>query len=165
MGQASYFGAKPYPFRSAESSRHIPTMYNGGRCTSKCLDDRSWSRVQSNVLRHFPVSVSSLNSISLNHWPILTLKFCSGSTIPWAIAATFKGNTEAALVDACEVYVRAFEASNCTYQAEYLRKMRKLILLTVSEIRGTSLSKADENLQNHILRLYRWTGDGTGLAL
>ena len=88
-----------------------------------------------------------------------------GSTVPWAIVATFKQEADAAMVEACEVYARAFEASNCSYQAEYLRKMRRLILLTLSEIRGTPLSKTDINLQNHILRLYRWTGDGTGLAL
>jgi hypothetical protein len=88
-----------------------------------------------------------------------------GSTIPWAIATTFKQDPDAAMIEACEVYVRAFEASNCTHQAEYLRKMRRLLLLTLSEIRGAPLSKTDKNLQNHILRLYRWTGDGTGLAL
>ena len=88
-----------------------------------------------------------------------------GSTIPWAITATFKEDTDAALIEACKVYVQALEASNCTYQAEYLRKMRKLLLLKLSEIRGISLSKADENLQNHILRPYRWTSDGTGMAL
>jgi hypothetical protein len=88
-----------------------------------------------------------------------------GSTIPWAIAANFKQEADAAMIEACEVYVRAFEASNCTHQAEYLRKMRRLLLFTMSEIRGTPLSKTDKNLQNHILRLYRWTGGGTGLAL
>jgi hypothetical protein len=91
--------------------------------------------------------------------------FYHGSTIPYAIAATFKQESESSTIETCEVYVRAFEASNCTYQAEYLRKMRRLLLFTLSEIRGAPLSKTDMNLQNHILRLYRWTGDGTGLAL
>lgn len=116
-------------------------------------------------------AASSLHDI-LNMAPDLGFKamffgifLYHGSTIPWAITATYNQEADAAMVEACEVYVRAFEASNCTYQAEYLRKMRRLLLLTLSEIRGVPLTKTDKNLQNHILRLYRWTGDGTGLAL
>ena len=91
--------------------------------------------------------------------------FYHGSTIPYTMTATFKQESDASMIEACQIYVRAFEASNCTYQAEYLRKMRRLLLFTLSEIKGVPLSKTDRNLQNHILRLYRWTGDGTGLAL
>lgn len=78
----------------------------------------------------------------------------------------FKHEASAKVIHACDTYVRAFEALNCTYQTEYLRKMRKLLLLTLKETRyGTPLSKAEQHLRKHIIKLYRWTGDGTGLGL
>ncbi|KAK5167458.1 uncharacterized protein LTR77_007157 [Saxophila tyrrhenica] len=92
-----------------------------------------------------------------------------GVTLPWAVTvvtASRRGVPDAKVVGALEVYVRAFEASNCTHQAEYLRKMRKLVLLTLKEVQsGTPLSKTEQHLRKHILKLYRWSGDGTGLGL
>ena len=70
------------------------------------------------------------------------------------------------MMGTCDIYVRAFEALNTTYQTEYLRKMRKLLLLTLKEIRyPMPLSKTEQHLRKHIIKLYRWTGDGTGLGL
>jgi hypothetical protein len=89
-----------------------------------------------------------------------------GATLPWAVANNFRQSTDPKVVRACEIYVRVFEASNCTYQAEYLRKMRKLMLLTLKEVQyGTTLSKTEQHLRKHILRVYRWSGNGSGLGL
>ena len=89
-----------------------------------------------------------------------------GATLPWAVANTLRQTTDPKVIGACDVYVRAFEASNCTYQAEYLRKMRKLLLLTLKEARfGTPLSRTEQHLRKHILKVYRWSGNGSGLAL
>lgn len=89
-----------------------------------------------------------------------------GSTLPWAVTNHFKGEATARMMGTCDIYVRAFEALNTTYQTEYLRKMRKLVLLTLKEIRFTlPLSKEEQHLKRNIIKLYRWTGDGTGLGL
>ncbi len=89
-----------------------------------------------------------------------------GVTLPWAVADKYRQSTDPKVVRACEIYVRAFEAMVCTYQAEYLRKMRKLLLLTLKEVQfGTPLSKTEQHLRKHTLRLYRWSGNGSGLGL
>lgn len=42
------------------------------------------------------------------------------ATLPWAAATKFKQNATEQVKDACETYIRVFEASNCTYHAEYM---------------------------------------------
>lgn len=89
-----------------------------------------------------------------------------GCTLPWVAMAELGQDTSPKMLDTYETYVRVLEASNCTNYAEYLRKMRRLILIMAKETTlGMELSKAERHLRNQILKLYGWSADGTGLAL
>jgi hypothetical protein len=92
--------------------------------------------------------------------------FYHGASLPWAVLASLKRQCDPKVVHACETYVRVYEASNTSYLAEYLRKTRRLLLTSLKEIRdGVPLSRTEAHLQKHILKVYRWTGEGTGLGL
>jgi hypothetical protein len=125
----------------------------------------------SETLNHSLITADCLNDLH-TQGPVMDYNsmfsgifFYHGATLLWAVA-TMNRPSDPRVIAACETYVRVFEASNCSYQAEYLRKMRRLLLLKLKEIKyGMPLSKTERHLEKHILKLYRWTGDGTGLGL
>jgi hypothetical protein len=124
------------------------------------------------LIHHSTSAVSSLRSVlALDHdlgfkTMFFGLFLYHGSTLPWAMASEGKSNASKDMVAACQTYVRAYEIANTTYQAEYLRKARRLLLQAVKEAQsGIALSTAERHLRDRILHLYRWTGNGIGLGL
>lgn len=124
------------------------------------------------LTHHSAAAVSSLRDIlALDHDLGFKAMFFSlfhyhGSTLPWAMASEGKQSASKDIVAACQTYVRAYEIANTTYQAEYLRKARRLLLQAIKESQsGTPLSTAERHLRDRILHLYRWTGNGIGLGL
>ncbi|KAK2595956.1 hypothetical protein QQS21_006486 [Conoideocrella luteorostrata] len=80
-----------------------------------------------------------------------------------------KLQTEASpnVVRACETIMRAHEACVVTLSTEYQRKFSKVMRSALALIRGRVPDDLGEQLQRRreLLGLYRWKGDGTGLAL
>ncbi|KAK3674163.1 hypothetical protein LTR78_006010 [Recurvomyces mirabilis] len=88
------------------------------------------------------------------------------ATLPYVAVTHYKSKVNASVLAACQTYVHIFEATNCTHYSEYLRKMRKLLLFGIYEATtGIEITRSESHLRTHILKLYRWTGDGTGLGL
>lgn len=71
------------------------------------------------------------------------------------------------VVKACETIVRAHEACVVTLNTEYQRNFRKVMRSALAQVRGRIPEDFGEQQlrRREVLALYRWTGDGTGLAL
>jgi hypothetical protein len=124
------------------------------------------------LIHHSTSAVSSLGSVLALDQDLgfktmfFGLFLYHGSALPWAMASEGGSNASKDIVAACQTYVRAYEIANTTYQAEYLRKARRLLLQAIKEAQsGTPLSTAERHLRDRILHLYRWTGNGIGLGL
>ncbi|THY92130.1 hypothetical protein D6C95_06176 [Aureobasidium pullulans] len=90
-----------------------------------------------------------------------------GSFLLLLIADKLQGEASASVVKACEQIVRAHEVCVVTLNTEYQRNFRKVMRSALSQVRGRSLEDFGEQQQRRreVLALYRWTGDGSGLAL
>lgn len=90
-----------------------------------------------------------------------------GSFLLLLIADKLQSEASPSVVRACETIVRAHEASVVTLNTEYQRNFSRVMRSALAQVRG----RVPEDLaeQHHrrreLLSLYRWTGDGTGLAL
>jgi len=73
----------------------------------------------------------------------------------------------AEVVRACETVVRAHEACVATLDTQYQRNFRKVMRSALQQVKGRISDDLAEQQQwrREVLALYRWTGDGTGLAL
>jgi len=71
------------------------------------------------------------------------------------------------VVKACETIVRAHEACVVTLNTEYQRNFRKVMRSALAQVKGRIPEDFGEQQlkRREVLALYRWTGDGTGLAL
>ncbi|KAJ5587136.1 Xylanolytic transcriptional activator xlnR, partial [Penicillium hispanicum] len=71
------------------------------------------------------------------------------------------------VVKACETIVRAHEACVVTLNTEYQRTFRKVMRSALAQVRGRVPEGSGEQQQRRreVLALYRWSGDGSGLAL
>ncbi|TVY46187.1 Xylanolytic transcriptional activator xlnR-like protein [Lachnellula occidentalis] len=71
------------------------------------------------------------------------------------------------VIKACETIVRAHEACVVTLNTEYQRNFRKVMRSALAQVRGRVPEDFGEQQlrRREVLALYRWTGDGTGLAL
>ncbi|KAJ6144687.1 Xylanolytic transcriptional activator xlnR [Penicillium chermesinum] len=71
------------------------------------------------------------------------------------------------VVRACETIVRAHEACVVTLNTEYQRTFRKVMRSALAQVRGRIPEDFGEQQQRRreVLALYRWSGDGSGLAL
>ena len=107
-----------------------------------------------------------------------------GSFLLLLIADKLQGEASPAVVKACETIVRAHEVCVVTLNTEYQvsrlyaserkdltflnqRNFRKVMRSALQQVRGRTLEDFGEQQQRRreVLALYRWTGDGTGLAL
>ncbi|KAK8211875.1 fungal-specific transcription factor domain-containing protein [Phyllosticta capitalensis] len=90
-----------------------------------------------------------------------------GSFLLLLIADKLQGEASPNVVKACETIVRAHEACVVTLNTEYQRNFRKVMRSALAQVRGRCLEDFGEQQQRRreVLALYRWTGDGTGLAL
>ncbi|KAI9167204.1 Xylanolytic transcriptional activator xlnR [Paramyrothecium foliicola] len=90
-----------------------------------------------------------------------------GSFLLLLIADKLQLEASPSVVKACETIVRAHEACVVTLNTEYQRKFSKVMRSALAQVRGRVPEDLGEQHQRRreLLALYRWTGDGTGLAL
>ncbi|KAL1952946.1 hypothetical protein VTO42DRAFT_3930 [Malbranchea cinnamomea] len=90
-----------------------------------------------------------------------------GSFLLLLTADKLQGDASPSVVRACETIVRAHEACVVTLNTEYQRNFRKVMRSALAQVRGRVPDDFGEQQQRRreVLALYRWTGDGTGLAL
>ncbi|QUC16676.1 uncharacterized protein UV8b_00917 [Ustilaginoidea virens] len=90
-----------------------------------------------------------------------------GSFLLLLMADKLQAEASPNVVRACETIVRAHEACVVTLSTEYQRKFSKVMRGALALVRGRVPEDMGEQLQRRreLLGLYRWTGDGTGLAL
>ncbi|KAH9897308.1 transcriptional activator xlnR [Xylariomycetidae sp. FL2044] len=90
-----------------------------------------------------------------------------GSFLLLLIADKLQLEASASVVRACETIIRAHEACVVTLNTEYQRNFSKVMRSALAQVRGRVPEDLGEQYQRRreLLALYRWTGDGTGLAL
>ncbi|KAJ5159795.1 Xylanolytic transcriptional activator xlnR [Penicillium canariense] len=90
-----------------------------------------------------------------------------GSFLLLLTADKLQGDASASVVRACETIVRAHEACVVTLNTEYQRTFRKVMRSALAQVRGRVPEDYGEQQQRRreVLALYRWSGDGSGLAL
>ncbi|KAF7125267.1 hypothetical protein CNMCM5793_001445 [Aspergillus hiratsukae] len=90
-----------------------------------------------------------------------------GSFLLLLTADKLQGDASPSVVRACETIVRAHEACVVTLNTEYQRTFRKVMRSALAQVRGRLPEDFGEQQQRRreVLALYRWTGDGSGLAL
>ncbi|KOS21654.1 Xylanolytic transcriptional activator xlnR -like protein [Escovopsis weberi] len=90
-----------------------------------------------------------------------------GSFLLLLIADKLQSEASPSVTRACETIVRAHEACVVTLSTEYQRNFSKIMRSALALIRGRVPEDLCEQQQRRreLLGLYRWTGNGTGLAL
>ncbi|KAG6039164.1 hypothetical protein E4U41_003104 [Claviceps citrina] len=90
-----------------------------------------------------------------------------GSFLLLLTADKLQGEASPSVVRACETVVRAHDACVVTLNTDYQRKFSKVMRCALALVRGRIPEDLTEQLQRRreLLGLYRWDGDGTGLAL
>ncbi|KAI0008555.1 transcriptional activator xlnR [Xylariaceae sp. FL0662B] len=90
-----------------------------------------------------------------------------GSFLLLLIADKLQLEASASVVRACETIIRAHEACVVTLSTEYQRNFSKVMRSALAQVRGRVPEDIGEqhHRRRELLALYRWTGDGTGLAL
>jgi hypothetical protein len=138
-------------------------------------DDDLWISSQSfiDATGHAVSAAEAINEI-LEHDPDLSfmpfffgIYLLQGSFLLLLIADKLQGEANPNVVKACETIVRAHEACVVTLNTEYQRNFRKVMRSALQQVRGRVLDDFGEQQlrRREVLSLYRWTGDGTGLAL
>ncbi|KAF2855685.1 hypothetical protein T440DRAFT_485792 [Plenodomus tracheiphilus IPT5] len=152
-------------------------LLNGKWDPISLLDDNDlWISSQSFVdaTGHAVSAAEALNEI-LEYDPDLSfmpfffgIYLLQGSFLLLLIADKLQGEANPNIVRACEVIVRAHEACIVTLNTEYQRNFRKVMRSALQQVRGRGMDEHAEIAQQRrreMLSLYRWSGDGTGLAL
>ncbi|WPH04596.1 Hypothetical protein R9X50_00748800 [Acrodontium crateriforme] len=124
---------------------------------------------------HAVAAAEALDSV-LEHDPDLSfmpfffgIYLLQGSFLLLLIADKLQAEASSRVVKACETIVRAHEACVATLNTEYQRNFRKVMRSALAQVRGRMVegtgSWEQQAKRREVLALYRWTGDGTGLAL
>ncbi|KIH88893.1 transcriptional activator xlnR [Sporothrix brasiliensis 5110] len=90
-----------------------------------------------------------------------------GSFLLLLIADKLQLEASTRVVRACETIIRAHEACVVTLNTEYQRNFSRVMRSALAQVRGRVPEDLGEQhmRRRELLSLYRWTGDGTGLAL
>ncbi|KAF2032698.1 hypothetical protein EK21DRAFT_98810 [Setomelanomma holmii] len=150
-------------------------LLNGKWDPISLLDDNDlWISSQSFVdaTGHAVSAAEALNEI-LEHDPDLSfmpfffgIYLLQGSFLLLLIADKLQGEANPNIVRACEVIVRAHEACIVTLNTEYQRNFRKVMRSALQQVRGRGMDEhVAQQHRREMLSLYRWSGDGCGLAL
>ncbi|OQO09375.1 hypothetical protein B0A48_04773 [Cryoendolithus antarcticus] len=151
-------------------------LLNGKWDPIALLDDNDlWISSQSfiSATSHAVSAAEAINEI-LEYNPDLSfmpfffgIYLLQGSFLLLLIADKLQGEASPSVVKACETIVRAHEACVVTLNTEYQRNFRKVMRSALSQVRGRIIEDFGEQQlrRREVLALYRWTGDGTGLAL
>lgn len=138
------------------------------------LDDKDlWISTPSfsNAIMHAVAAANAISNV-LEYDPDLSfmpwffgISLLQGGFLLLLMADKLAGQADPNIVSACENIVKAHEACIVTLNTEYQRHMRKVMRSALAQAKGR-LPDGDQQLfRREILSLYRWTGDGTGLAL
>ncbi|KAF2708962.1 hypothetical protein K504DRAFT_381042 [Pleomassaria siparia CBS 279.74] len=144
----------------------LHVLLNGKWDPISLLDDNDlWISTQSfiDATGHAVSAAEALNEI-LEYDPDLSfmpfffgIYLLQGSFLLLLIADKLQSEANPNVVKACETIVRAHEACIVTLNTEYQRNFRKVM--------RSALQGRGEQRRREMLSLYRWCGDGTGLAL
>ncbi|KAF1817322.1 hypothetical protein P152DRAFT_15310 [Eremomyces bilateralis CBS 781.70] len=93
------------------------------------------------------------------------IQLLQGSLILLLIADKLRDNTSMSVITACETVTRAHEACVVTLHTEYQRKFCKVMRSTIRQVRGFGGRNEGQTRAQEILAPYRWTVNGSGLAL
>lgn len=140
------------------------------------LDDNDlWISSQSfiNATGHAVSAAEAINNIleydpGLEFMPFFFgVYLLQGSFLLLLIADKLQVEASPSVVKACETIVRAHEACVVTLNTEYQRNFRKVMRSALAQVKGRVPEDFGEQQlrRREVLALYRWTGDGTGLAL
>lgn len=149
-------------------------LLNGKWDPISLLDDNDlWISSQSFVTAtSHAVSAAEALSDVLEYDPDLSfmpfffgIYLLQGSFLLLLIADKLQGEASPNVVKACETIVRAHEACVVTLNTEYQRNFRKVMRSALAQVRGHCQDLYQQQRRREVLALYRWTGDGTGLAL
>ncbi|KAJ5893708.1 Xylanolytic transcriptional activator xlnR, partial [Penicillium taxi] len=90
-----------------------------------------------------------------------------GSFLLLLTADKLAADSSPSVVRACETIVRAHEACVVTLNTEYQRTFRKVMRSALAQVRGRIPENFGEQQQRRreVMAVYRWSGDGSGLAL
>ncbi|CAK7272825.1 hypothetical protein SEPCBS57363_005343 [Sporothrix epigloea] len=90
-----------------------------------------------------------------------------GSFLLLLIADKLQLEASTSVARACETIIRAHEACVVTLNTEYQRNFSRVMRSALAQVRGRVPEDLGEQhmRRRELLSLYRWTGDGTGLAL
>ncbi|KAF2143826.1 uncharacterized protein K452DRAFT_296800 [Aplosporella prunicola CBS 121167] len=151
-------------------------LLNGKWDPISLLDDEDlWisSASFAEATQHSVLAAEALSDI-LEHDPDLSfmpfffgIYLLQGSFLLLLIADKLRADANPNVVKACETIVRAHEACVVTLNTEYQRNFRKVMRSALAQVRGRCLEDFGEQQlrRREVLALYRWTGDGSGLAL
>ncbi|KAL1587378.1 hypothetical protein WHR41_03959 [Cladosporium halotolerans] len=151
-------------------------LLNGKWDPIALLDDNDlWISSQSfiSATSHAVSAAEAINQI-LEYDPDLSfmpfffgIYLLQGSFLLLLIADKLQGEASPSVVKACETIVRAHEACVVTLNTEYQRNFRKVMRSALSQVRGRVPEDFGESQmrRREVLSHYRWSGDGTGLAL
>jgi len=151
-------------------------LLNGKWDPISLLDDNDlWISSQSfiSATSHAVAAAQAIDDI-LDYDPDLSfmpfffgIYLLQGSFLLLLIADKLQDEASSAVVQACETIVRAHEACVVTLNTEYQRNFRKVMRSALSQVRGRVPEDFGESQmrRREVLSHYRWSGDGTGLAL
>jgi hypothetical protein len=151
-------------------------LLNGKWDPISLLDDTDgWIQSQSylHAHRHAVSAAEAINAI-LDYDPDLSfmpwffgIYLLQASFLLLLIADQLQIKAQSNVVRACEVIIRAHEACVATLSTEYQRNFRKVMRSALAPMKGRMIENPGENQnrRREVLGLYRWTPDGTGLAL
>ncbi|MCJ1277551.1 hypothetical protein MMC21_005364 [Puttea exsequens] len=135
------------------------------------LDDNDlWISTPSfqNAMSHAVAAAEAISNIleydpDLSYMPFFFgINLLQGGFLFLLTAEKLAGEANEKVVRACENIIKAHEACIVTLNTEYQRHMRKVMRSALAQVKGLG----DQQLKRReVLALYRWTGDGTGLAL
>ncbi|KAM0716952.1 hypothetical protein Q7P37_006804 [Cladosporium fusiforme] len=151
-------------------------LLNGKWDPISLLDDNDlWISSQSfiSATSHAVSAAEAINDIlredpDLSFMPFFFgIYLLQGSFLLLLIADKLQGEASPSVVKACETIVRAHEACVVTLSTEYQRSFRKVMRSALSQVRGRVPEDFGESQmrRREVLSHYRWSGDGTGLAL
>ena len=94
------------------------------------------------------------------------IQLLQGSFLLLLIVERLQKEAGDGILNACEVMIRATESCVVTLSTEYQRNFRQVMWSAVAQARGRPVNHSEiRHRRKAILALYRWTRNGTGLAL
>lgn len=94
------------------------------------------------------------------------IQLLQGSFLLLLIVERLQQEAGEGILNACEVMIRATESCVVTLNTEYQRNFRQVMWSAVAQARGRPVNQSEiRHRRKAVLALYRWTRNGTGLAL